>query len=743
MKMKKILAFLIIYPALFFANAQNQISIPETPKKIEFANILVELSPEAFKAVNAEVTNLLTPQNKFLDQKLERMQWYFPIIEKILEEEDLPEDMKYLAVMESSLLPEAISSSNAVGFWQFKEATAKEVGLKVDNNQDDRKNIHLSTKAAALYMKRNNLIFKNWISCLLAYNLGVQGASDKIPVDWSFASEIKFDENTHPYLIKALAHRIAYEHRLNRLKDSPRKFIEYATKGKSLAEIAVELTSDITELRKYNPWLYAPNIPEDKLYNVLILSRIEDLEEINGKIQKRLDATKIDVGFPQLKRVTMVSTSPDDPIFYEINGKKGLLAQSGDEVAQLSSKAKMKIGKFLSYNDMTDKDLTKEGSIYYLQKKSKKAKVPFHTVHGEQTLWEISQMYGVSQKYLLKYNRMKNSQRLQPGRVIWLQKTRPKNQPIEIIKEAIEDKGNLPVKEDYTKKDEVAANTPPKNESKYEEVEKPREAPKKEVITKTEVKTPESKSDGLKIDDDIFEPKNTTKPPVNTPPVKVEETKKTPTKTVSTKHIVKQGETLFSISKKYNLTVDELRKMNVMSPTESIKVNQLLTVGKSTIAAKEEVVTKTPTPAKKPIVNEPIGEDEIAKPKPPVRESTVTRAQTHTVGVGETLFSISKKYGVSVSQIQDWNDLSNNSISLGQKLLVSSSKNTGVSQPKSTSETQKTPSGSVGTKYHTVAQGETLYSISRKYDANVNDVKKWNNMTDNNIMVGSKIIIKK
>ncbi len=741
--MKKILAFLIIYPALFFANAQNQISIPETPKKIEFANILVELNPDALKAVNAEVTNLLTPQNKFLDQKLERMQWYFPIIEKILEEEDLPEDMKYLAVMESSLLPEAISSSNAVGFWQFKEATAKEVGLKVDNNQDDRKNIYLSTKAAALYMKRNNLIFKNWISCLLAYNLGVQGASDKIPVDWSFASEIKFDENTHPYLIKALAHRIAYEHRLNRLKDSPRKFIEYATKGKSLAEIAVELTSDITELRKYNPWLYAPNIPEDKLYNVLILSRIEDLEEINGKIQKRLDATKIDVGFPQLKRVTMVSTSPDDPIFYEINGKKGLLAQSGDEVAQLSSKAKMKIGKFLSYNDMTDKDLTKEGSIYYLQKKSKKAKVPFHTVHGEQTLWEISQMYGVSQKYLLKYNRMKNSQRLQPGRVIWLQKTRPKNQPIEIIKEAIEDKGNLPVKEDYTKKDEVAVNTPSKSEGKYEVVEKPKETPKKEVITKTDVKTPESKSDGLKVDDDIFEPKNTPKPPVNTPPVKVEETKKTPTKTVSTKHMVKQGETLFSISKKYNLTVDELRKMNVMSPTESIKVNQLLTVGKSTLALKEEIVAKTPTPAKKPIVSEPIGEDEIAKPKPPVRESTVTRAQTHTVGVGETLFSISKKYGVSVSQIQDWNDLSNNSISLGQKLLVSSSKNTGVSQPKPTSETQKVPSGTVGTKYHTVAQGETLYSISRKYDANVNDVRKWNNMTDNNIMVGSKIIIKK
>ena len=769
MKMKKILAFLLIYPTLFFTNAQNQISIPETPKKIEFANILVELNPEALKAVKTEVTNLLTPQNRFLDQKLERMQWYFPIIEKILEEEDLPEDMKYLAVMESSLLSEAISSSNAVGFWQFKEATAKEVGLKVDNNQDDRKNIHLSTKAAALYMKRNNLIFKNWISCLLAYNLGVQGASDKIPIDWSFASEVKFDENTHPYLIKALAHRIAYEHRLNRLKDSPKKFIEYTTKGKSLAEIAVELTTDITELKKYNQWLYAPNIQEDKLYNVLILTKTEDVEEINGKIQKRLDARKVDVDFPQLKRITMVSTSPDDPIFYEINGKKGILAQSGEEVAQLSSKAKIKIGKFLSYNNMTDRDLTKEGSIYYLQKKNKKAKVPFHTVRGEQTMWDISQMYGLGLKYLLKYNRMKNSQKIQPGSVIWLQKTRPKNQPIEIIKETVEEKESLPVKENYAQKEEVSIETTPNAEKKYEEIEKPKailnneevtnaetkpselkEVAKAETksvevneVTKAETKPSEVKSDGLKIDDDIFEPKNNTKLPTNTPPLKVEEIKNTPSKTISTKHMVKQGETLFSIAKKYGLTVNELRKMNVISPTESIKVNQLLTVGKSTIATKEEVLTKT-QPEKNPIVNEPIGEEELVRVKPPFKETTAAaKFQMHTVAAGETLFSISKKYSITVGQIQKWNNLNNNSISLGQKLVVSSLISSSSTLPKPATETSKASASSAGIKYHTVAQGETLYSISRKYDANVGDIKKWNNMADNNIMVGSKIIIKK
>lgn len=759
MKMKKILAFLLIYPTFFLAIAQTQVSIPEAPKKVEFANILIELNPAALKALNAEITSLLTPQNKFLEQKLERMQWYFPIIEKILEEEDIPEDMKYIAVLESSLLPEAISSSNAVGFWQFKEATAKEVGLKVDNKQDDRKNIYLSTKAAALYLKRHNLIFKNWLSCMMAYNMGVEGASDKINPEWSFASEVKFDENTDPYLIKALAHRIAFEHRLNRLKDSPKKFVEYATKGKSLAEIAVELTTDITELRKYNPWLYAPNIPEDKPYNVLILSRIEDVEEITNKIQKRVDANKVDVGFPQLKRITMVSTSPDDPVYYEINGKKGILAQSGEEVAQLSTKAKMKIGKFLSYNDMTDKDLTKEGSIYYLEKKSKKAATQFHTVHGEQTLWDVSQIYGVGLKYLLKYNRMKNSERLQPGRVIWLQKTRPKNEPIEVIKEAIEEEDKLPIREDYTKKEEVVFNAPPVIKEKTEVLEKPKEivketpkeiktetlinSPKTEIsktseIVKTEKPIDDTKSDGLKINDDLFVPKNSsvTKPPI----VTTSETKST-TKVVNTKHMVKPGETMFSIAKRYNLTVEELRKMNNMSSTASLKANQLLTIGTSTIVTKDEGIAKTP--AKKPISDEPIGEEELVKPKPIVKEPVTTKPQTHVVTSGETLFSISKKYDVSVSQIKEWNNITGNSINSGQRLVVSNKKTSNSVIGKEPVPEAKKPVSNSGSTSHTVTRGETLYSISRKYDVSVNDIKKWNNMADNEIMVGSKIIIKK
>ncbi len=742
--MKKLFSYLIISFSFYNLNAQVQISIPESPKKIEFANIIIELDDAAQKNVNAEIIKLLTPQNKFLEQKLERMQWYFPIIEKILEEEDVPEDFKYLAVLESSLLPEAISSSNAVGYWQFKEATAKEMGLIVDNNQDDRKNIIFSTHAASLYLKKNNLIYKNWISCMLTYKEGVKGAESSIPVEWSFASEIKFDENTNAYLIRALAHRIAYEHRLNRIKDSPKTFIQYVTKGKSLAEIAVELTVDINELRKYNPWIYGPNIPSDKDYSILILSSSTDSNEIQEKIKKRTDLMGIDVGFPQLKRITMVSTSPDSPIFYEINGKKGILSQPGEEVAQMSAKSKIKIGKFLSFNNMNDKDIAKEGSVYYLQKKNKKAKVPFHTVLGEQTVWDVSQMYGVQLKYLLKYNRMKNSELLQPGRIIWMQKTRPKNQPIEVIQEAIPEKDKLPLKETFEKKEEIA---------KVEKPIRPKEIsnkPEKEVIPTKQIA---KEKEGLKIEDPLFDtkpakdiPKFETKPVKDIPKKEEKVISETPKKIIESKssintHTVKQGETLFSISKKYNLTISQLKNINGLKENESISVNQVLKVNLANALAASEKELLNSKKEKEPEKKEILNDSKPVVTNPSVLKNSATTKKTHVVSAGETLFSISKKYNVSIKNIQNWNVLNDNEIKIGQTLIIGT--NDELKTPTSV-ENKKPSSNSVQTSSlsHKVSPSETLFSISKKYGVSVSDLKKWNDLTDNKIKVGEKLIIK-
>ncbi len=735
MTMKKISALLLLLITLK-TTAQTELSIPESPKKIEFANVIINLDDEALAKVNNQINSLLTPQNAYLDAKLERMQWYFPIIEEILDEEDVPDDIKYIAVVESSLLPDALSTSAAVGFWQFKEATAKEMGLKIDNTIDERKYIVASTRAAALYLKRNNLIFKNWISSIYSYKEGAGGAAKIIPANWSYASEINFDKNTPEYLIKALAHRIAFEHRLNRLRNSPRKLVEYPTRSKSLAEIAVELTTDIAELRQYNAWLLAPSISNEKDYTVLIPTKLEDVEEMENKISKRRDLVKTETGFPQLKRVTMVSTSDTEPVYYEINNRKGILAQPGDEAAQVAAKAGLNLTTFLKLNDMGDRDLIKTGQIYYLEKKSKKAKIPFHTASGKQTMWDISQMYGVRLKDLLIKNRMDNLQRLQPGRVVWMQKKRPKKQPVEIIQEIVNlpETEALPVREEYNKTEKPVEK--PKTEEKpvldedkpIVKTETPKPTYEKPVVEKPVIP--------LEEDNEPIVVKREEKPkaPVN----KSTPAKSTITETAS--HQVQKGETLFSISKKYGLSVAELRAMNGMSANDVLKMGQNLKISKKTsvpssdvdqiLAARKAEDARKAEEARQKERQQAFERQQALEKQAAIEKQKAPNDKknaSHTVAAGETVYSIAKKYDLSIEELKQMNALNDNNIYVGQAMKVIKG-------------TSAIPAS--GTRSHVIQKGETLFSIAKRYNVSIDDLRKWNNINNNEIKAGTALLIR-
>lgn len=98
--------------------------------------------------------------------------YYFPKFEKALEEEGLPTDLKYLAIVESSLNPNAISRAGAGGLWQFMKPTARECGLKVGTYVDERMDPDKSTKAAVQYLKTLYRMFGDWELVMAAYNAG-------------------------------------------------------------------------------------------------------------------------------------------------------------------------------------------------------------------------------------------------------------------------------------------------------------------------------------------------------------------------------------------------------------------------------------------------------------------------------------------------------------------------------------------------------------------------------------------
>jgi len=97
---------------------------------------------------------------------------YFPIFEEYLEAHNLPNELKYLAVLESHLNPNALSPSGAVGLWQFMKPTARKMGLVIDDYVDERKDIYRSTDAALKYLLELHTRYQDWELALAAYNCG-------------------------------------------------------------------------------------------------------------------------------------------------------------------------------------------------------------------------------------------------------------------------------------------------------------------------------------------------------------------------------------------------------------------------------------------------------------------------------------------------------------------------------------------------------------------------------------------
>ena len=127
-----------------------------------------------------EIAKYLRGDATLIRRMLQVSAFYFPLFEQILDENDLPLELKYLAIVESALDPKARSYVGAKGLWQFMYSTGKSFGLDVNNYVDDRSDPLKSTKAAAAYLKQLYQIFDNWDLALAAYNSGPGNVSKAI-----------------------------------------------------------------------------------------------------------------------------------------------------------------------------------------------------------------------------------------------------------------------------------------------------------------------------------------------------------------------------------------------------------------------------------------------------------------------------------------------------------------------------------------------------------------------------------
>ena len=237
---------------------------PEIPDDLSFAGEKVPLGNfEVYERVDREfLVNTYWHSSTLLS--LKRMNRWFPVIEPILKEYNVPDDFKYLAVIESGLA-NVISPAGATGFWQLTEDTAEKYGLEVNSQIDERYNVVKSTEAACKYILDAYAEFKTWTMAAASYNFGTNGIEKQIAKQkTNNYYNLVFGEETSRYIARIIA--------VKEILNNPRKYgfdlrtedlyppllstsLEINYSIPNLADFAVKNGINYKILKMYNPWL--------------------------------------------------------------------------------------------------------------------------------------------------------------------------------------------------------------------------------------------------------------------------------------------------------------------------------------------------------------------------------------------------------------------------------------------------------------------------------------------------------
>ncbi len=207
---------------------------------------------------------------------------YFPVMEKILKENGLPDDFKYLAVAESDLR-NATSPAGAKGIWQFMEGTAGDYGLEVSKEVDERLHLEKSTRAACQYLKRYKERFGTWSLVAAAYNMGPSGLKNEMESQqFDNFFDLNLSEETNRYIFRLVAIKHVMEHPEQYGFDLRKEqlyppldncaSVTVDTSIANLGEFARQFGTSYRMLKVFNPWLKDNRLtnPKRKVYDIKI-----------------------------------------------------------------------------------------------------------------------------------------------------------------------------------------------------------------------------------------------------------------------------------------------------------------------------------------------------------------------------------------------------------------------------------------------------------------------------------------
>ena len=555
------------------------------------------------------IKSFLKNRKKAFGRLMAISEYYFPMFEEALAKQNVPLEIKYLAIVESALNPKAVSRMGATGLWQFMYHTGKQYNLKIDSYVDERSDPLKSSVAAAEYMSKMYKIFGDWDLVLASYNSGPGNVAKAIRRSggqqnyWNIRKNLP--RETQGYVPAFLATMYIYEyHKEHGIKPERALVQHFATdtvlikKQISFKQISDLLDIPVAQLQLLNP-----------SYKMNVIPVYGDQDHF-----LRLPKDKI-----------AVFASNEDKIYAYIQ-------------RELDFREKpFQVEKAIVLND----------SVYSTQRITL-PKTKYYTVKRGDNLSEIANKYSVTVADIKRWNRLKGSS-VASGKSL---KIMTNESVVQTVKNSVKSNQHIVSADSKIDQDEKATkniktdtiSTSAASFYVVQKLDNLSNIAKKNNVSIAEIKewnhlTNASIQLGMSLQVAKIEANE-------------KETVAATTKTENVEYIVKKGDNLGNIAKKFGSSLDDLKLWNNLQDNN-------IAIGNSLIVAKSEVA------------NESNPEQKNFNKKESLASTSKSKSNDYLVKKGDSLYSISKKYpGVSISDIEKWNNIKSKELKPGMKLKI-------------------------------------------------------------------------
>ncbi|MFD2066385.1 LysM peptidoglycan-binding domain-containing protein, partial [Pontibacter silvestris] len=441
---------------------QDRLSCIESEIPLEFNNF-----------VRSYIDYFTIRNRKYTRTMLTRENVYFPMYEKYLKKHNMPQELKYLSIVESGLNPKAKSPVGAAGLWQFMGPTGKEYGLKVqDNYIDERLDPEKSTDSALRFLRRLHKMYDDWELAMAAYNCGpgnvnkaIRRAGGGKKTFWEIFPYLPRETRGYIPSMTAVIYAMHYAPEHNIFSDSILYAIDVDTmlinQPLDLEKLAVELHMNPQELMALNPELKQTVLPKHiRNYPLRVpASRSALLADNQDRSCILLAASPVPLTpavelNPEKSQVLLASAKPEAPASNKDTVEQKLyIVQSGDNLTRIANEHHVTIDQLKEWNNLKSTRIKPKQELVVLQPRAKEPNIVlasnegnksvinstpvkkvvnrisvekpakeqfiYHVQPGD-TLWNISKKYdGLTVEQIKKLNKLKTND-IKPGQKLIL-----------------------------------------------------------------------------------------------------------------------------------------------------------------------------------------------------------------------------------------------------------------------------------------------------------------------------------